>query len=160
MGRRDGRPRDRSVERRQVGSAARDGGRLARPRTFAFTMPGRRIHVSRELLSRGLGELGLAFIIAHEMAHHDLGHLDVAGEWLEVDAGGDCSLAGLLVLDFIHRTGGPGLPRVARDPPRAGRAAHRVRRKRGARAQPGPGYPAATISSSARRAWTGSTLRR
>jgi hypothetical protein len=66
-------------------------------RTYAFTMPGRRIYVSRELLSRGLGELGLAFIIAHEMAHHDLGHLDVAGEWLEVDAGGDWSLAGLLV---------------------------------------------------------------
>lgn len=41
----------------------------------AFTMPGRYLYVGRELLSRGLSEEGVAFVLAHEMAHHALGHL-------------------------------------------------------------------------------------
>jgi Zn-dependent protease with chaperone function len=48
----------------------------------AFTPPGRSIYISRELLSRGLSEAGTAFVLAHEMAHHELGHYDVLKRWL------------------------------------------------------------------------------
>ncbi len=42
----------------------------------AFTAPGRYIYVTRELLQRCATDDPLAFVLAHEMAHHDLGHLD------------------------------------------------------------------------------------
>lgn len=41
----------------------------------AFTAPGRYIYVSRRLLERCPDDNSLAFVLAHEMAHHDLGHL-------------------------------------------------------------------------------------
>ena len=40
----------------------------------AFTGPGRYLYLSRELLHRAYWEEAVAFTIAHEMAHHDLGH--------------------------------------------------------------------------------------
>jgi predicted Zn-dependent protease len=43
----------------------------------AFTAPGRYIYVSRGLLERCPHDEAVAFVIAHEMAHHDLGHMDV-----------------------------------------------------------------------------------
>jgi hypothetical protein len=46
----------------------------------AFTLPGRRVYVPRGLL-RGLPHDGaLAFVLAHEMAHHDLGHIQFVAE--------------------------------------------------------------------------------
>lgn len=42
----------------------------------AFTTPGRYIYVSRELLQRAASDDPVALVLAHEMAHHDLGHLD------------------------------------------------------------------------------------
>jgi hypothetical protein len=56
---------------------------LSADRVTAFTVPGRYIYLSRELISRGLDEPGIAFVIAHEMAHHALGHLDSAGAAIE-----------------------------------------------------------------------------
>ena len=41
----------------------------------AFTAPGRYIYFSRALLERCPHEDSAAFVIAHEIAHHDLGHL-------------------------------------------------------------------------------------
>ena len=41
----------------------------------AFTAPGRFIYFSRRLLERCPHEDSAAFVIAHELAHHDLGHL-------------------------------------------------------------------------------------
>lgn len=41
----------------------------------AFTAPGRYIYFSRRLLERCPHEDSTAFVIAHEIAHHDLGHL-------------------------------------------------------------------------------------
>lgn len=41
----------------------------------AFTAPGRYIYVSGRLMEYCSGEAPLAFTIAHELAHHDLGHL-------------------------------------------------------------------------------------
>ena len=41
----------------------------------AFTAPGRYIYFGRRLLERCPTEDSTAFVIAHEIAHHDLGHL-------------------------------------------------------------------------------------
>jgi hypothetical protein len=43
---------------------------------IAFTAPDGRIYVSRELLSHGLSDDGVAFVLAHELAHHRLGHFE------------------------------------------------------------------------------------
>lgn len=43
----------------------------------AFTGPGRYIYFSRRLLERCPDDETVALVIAHEMAHHDLGHLRV-----------------------------------------------------------------------------------
>lgn len=51
------------------------------PEANAFTMPGRHVYVSRRLLERmGGRDEPVALVIAHEMAHHRLGH--VAGQEL------------------------------------------------------------------------------
>jgi hypothetical protein len=42
----------------------------------AFTLPGRYIFFSRPLIDRCPDDETVAFIVAHELAHHDLGHLD------------------------------------------------------------------------------------
>jgi len=42
----------------------------------AFTAPGRYVYFSRRLLERCPHEDSAAFVIAHEIAHHELGHLD------------------------------------------------------------------------------------
>jgi predicted Zn-dependent protease len=47
---------------------------LAEPN--AFTAPGRYLYITRELLQRAASDDPVAFVVAHEMAHHDLGHLD------------------------------------------------------------------------------------
>ena len=41
----------------------------------AFTAPGRHVYISRELLERAASDDPIALVIAHEMAHHDLGHI-------------------------------------------------------------------------------------
>lgn len=46
---------------------------IREPTAFAFADG--TIYVSRELLSRGLSEAGVAFVLAHEIAHLELGHL-------------------------------------------------------------------------------------
>jgi len=43
----------------------------------AFTAPGKYVYFSRRLLERCPHEDAAAFVIAHEIAHHDLGHLDL-----------------------------------------------------------------------------------
>ena len=47
----------------------------------AFTTPGRWLYVSRRLLERCASDDPVAFMIAHEMAHHDLGHLALFHGW-------------------------------------------------------------------------------
>jgi predicted Zn-dependent protease len=41
----------------------------------AFTVAGRRVYVSRHFVDRFPHEAGIAFAIAHEVAHHELGHV-------------------------------------------------------------------------------------
>jgi len=48
----------------------------------AFTAPGRYIFFGRRLYERCPDDETTAFIVAHEMAHHDLGHLDLFPDWM------------------------------------------------------------------------------
>jgi hypothetical protein len=43
----------------------------------AFTAPGRYVYFGRRLLERCPTEDAAAFVVAHEIAHHDLGHLNL-----------------------------------------------------------------------------------
>ena len=47
----------------------------------AFTAPGRYIYCSRRLFERCPEEEHLAFVVAHEIAHHDLGHVEKFSGW-------------------------------------------------------------------------------
>jgi hypothetical protein len=48
----------------------------------AFTAPGRYIYFSRRLLERCPDDDSAAFVVAHEIAHHQLGHLRIFPHWL------------------------------------------------------------------------------
>jgi len=48
----------------------------------AFTAPGKYIYFSRRLLERLPDDDSAAFVIAHEIAHHELGHLRIFPHWL------------------------------------------------------------------------------
>jgi len=48
----------------------------------AFITPGRYIYITRELLQRLASDDPVALVLAHEMAHYDLGHLNLLrGRW-------------------------------------------------------------------------------
>ncbi|HEV7405716.1 MAG TPA: M48 family metalloprotease [Chthoniobacteraceae bacterium] len=49
----------------------------------AFTGPGRYIYISRRLFERCATDEHVAFIVAHELAHHDLQHLNLFAGWAE-----------------------------------------------------------------------------
>lgn len=48
---------------------------LLLPRSTAFTFLGRYVYISRRLYERLPSDETVAFILAHEIAHHDCGHL-------------------------------------------------------------------------------------
>jgi hypothetical protein len=48
----------------------------------AFTAPGRYVYLSRRLLERCRADESAAFIVAHEIAHHDLGHIAGVPDWI------------------------------------------------------------------------------
>ena len=53
----------------------------------AFTAPGRHIFVARNLFQLCDNDETFAMLVAHEMAHHDLGHVEVFPDWIgEVDS--------------------------------------------------------------------------
>lgn len=52
------------------------------PAVPAFTVAGRYIYVSRHFVDRFPEEAGIAFAIAHEIAHHELGHVDAWTRWV------------------------------------------------------------------------------
>ncbi len=47
----------------------------------AFTVPGRYIYFSRRLYERCYTDEQVAFVISHEIAHHDLGHVRLFAHW-------------------------------------------------------------------------------
>jgi predicted Zn-dependent protease len=66
----------------------------------AFTAPGRYIYFSRRLLEKCPHEDAAAFVIAHEIAHHDLGHLALfSGAFARRAAGFS---AGFLIIFFFR----------------------------------------------------------
>jgi hypothetical protein len=48
----------------------------------AFTVAGRYVYVSRHLVDRFPDEAGIALVIAHEIAHHELGHVYTWTRWV------------------------------------------------------------------------------
>lgn len=50
---------------------------------MAFTAPGNHIFISRQLFQMCRNDDMAAFIIAHEMAHHSLGHFSIFPKWLK-----------------------------------------------------------------------------
>jgi Zn-dependent protease with chaperone function len=47
----------------------------------AFTLPGRYCYISRRFIERCASEAPVAFALAHEIGHHDLGHLRPIESW-------------------------------------------------------------------------------
>ena len=74
----------------------------------AFTAPGRYIYVSRRLLELCRSDEAVAFVIAHELAHHRLGHLDIFPDWFAQLPGSQMAvLMGALYRSIAARVYGP-----------------------------------------------------
>ncbi len=74
----------------------------------AFTAPGSYIFIARSLFQMLRTDEMAAFIIAHEMAHHDLGHLRILPDWLRNTAVQDKGLLMFALFRRIeHRLHGP-----------------------------------------------------
>jgi len=48
---------------------------------IAFTLPGQYCYISRRFIERCASDAPVAFALAHEIGHHDLGHLKRAESW-------------------------------------------------------------------------------
>ena len=48
----------------------------------AFTTPGQYVYISRRLLERCSTDDSVAFVLAHEVSHHILGHFDNLPDWI------------------------------------------------------------------------------
>lgn len=48
---------------------------------IAFTLPGQYSYISRRFVERCASDAPVAFALAHEIGHHDLGHLNFAESW-------------------------------------------------------------------------------
>lgn len=74
----------------------------------AFTVPGKYIFFSRALLEMCQDDEMAAFVISHELAHHELGHLDLFPDWLTQFSGRQATpLLRVLYLNFQQRLYGP-----------------------------------------------------
>jgi predicted Zn-dependent protease len=60
---------------RPVGAPAIEAEILWVREVTAFTVPGRYVYISRRLIERCASDEPVALALAHEIAHHDLGHL-------------------------------------------------------------------------------------
>jgi Zn-dependent protease with chaperone function len=76
---------------------------------LAFTLVGRYVYISRYLLERLSTDDAVAFVLAHEAAHHDLGHFDLFAGWAEwLPKTHVTGYVAMLARLFEHRTYGPG----------------------------------------------------
>ncbi|MEO7456735.1 MAG: M48 family metalloprotease [Gemmatimonadaceae bacterium] len=81
---------------------------LAMRASTAFTTPGTHIYIARVLLERLASDETTAFVLAHEVAHHDLRHLDLFQGWADVLPRGTFgSLAAGVYRRMSHRMYGP-----------------------------------------------------
>jgi predicted Zn-dependent protease len=74
----------------------------------AFTVPGQWVYVSRQMIERCASDDPVAFVLAHEIAHHDLGHfheLDdaAAGLAYELEASRAGHIAATVAILMIER---------------------------------------------------------
>jgi Zn-dependent protease with chaperone function len=49
----------------------------------AFTLPGRYVYITRRFIERCTSDAPVAFALAHEIGHHDLGHLKRVERWMD-----------------------------------------------------------------------------
>lgn len=74
------------------------------PQVTAFTHAGPYVYLSRRLLERLATDDAVAWVVAHEMAHHDLGHFDALPDWATpVRALGGGGMALVLAFRVTHR---------------------------------------------------------
>ena len=66
----------------------------------AFTAPGRHIFLSRRVLEQCRTDEPAAMIVAHEMAHHELGHVRHLPDWLHELAGSETAV----LLSMLRRS--------------------------------------------------------
>jgi Zn-dependent protease with chaperone function len=50
---------------------------------IAFTLPGPYVYITRRFIGRCTSDAPVAFLLAHEIGHHDLGHLKRAERWMD-----------------------------------------------------------------------------
>ena len=98
----------------RVGKPALDATILWIAPPLAFTLVGTHVYIARTLFQRLPSDDALAFVLAHEAAHHDLGHLDLFGGWAKwlpqhKTTGYVAALARL----YEYRTYGPAREREA-----------------------------------------------
>jgi Zn-dependent protease with chaperone function len=48
-----------------------------------FTLPGPYVYITRRFIERCTSDAPATFLLAHEIAHHDLGHLNRAERWID-----------------------------------------------------------------------------
>jgi Zn-dependent protease with chaperone function len=90
-------------------------GRLALETTIlwiapplAFTLAGRHVYIARSLFQRLPSDDAVAFVLAHEAAHHDLGHLDLFEGWARwLPQSRATGYVAMLARLFEHHTYGP-----------------------------------------------------
>jgi len=81
---------------------------LAIPACTAFTTPAPHVYIARVLLERLANDEATAFVLGHEVAHHDLRHLTLYQgwtEWLPRGTGG--SITAALFRNLSHQMYGP-----------------------------------------------------
>jgi predicted Zn-dependent protease len=69
----------------------------------AFTLPGRYVYFCRRLLERCPDDETAAFVIGHEIAHHDLGHMALFPHWMGRATRRWGGLAVILAMEGIER---------------------------------------------------------
>jgi Zn-dependent protease with chaperone function len=75
---------------------------------LAFTLAGRHVYVARSLFQRLPSDDAVAFVLAHEAAHHDLGHLDLFEGWARwLPQSRASGYVAMLARLFEHHTYGP-----------------------------------------------------
>ena len=78
------------------------------PPPLAFTLAGSHVYVARSLFQRLPSDDALAFVLAHEAAHHDLGHLDLFDGWARwLPRSHATGYVAMLARLFEHHTYGP-----------------------------------------------------
>ena len=78
------------------------------PAMNAFTTPSSHIYVGRRLMERMGSDEMVALILGHEIAHHDLGHLELFKTWMRaLPRGAGTTIAAALFRKFEDELLGP-----------------------------------------------------